>query len=187
MKLTLNDSLFDEVFQIISTNESKANSLRQSLLKNNNFDNNDELNMKIIQSLGEFEYDLKTLYRIVRDLKLSYNDIHNTLIDSNNKKEEYDKFDNINKYKKEFDDFENRLKEGNKTYYMTSSQVNHNNNNRCKNIKEFHISSYHRPENARKFQRSMSCKSYIGNWKTNNDKTNFNSINKENKYQNDIL
>ena len=54
MKLTLNDSLFDEVFQIISTNESKANSLRQSLLKNNNFDNNDELNMKIIQSLGEF-------------------------------------------------------------------------------------------------------------------------------------
>ena len=191
MKLTLNDSLFDEAFQIISTNESKANSLRQSLLKNNNFDNNDELNMKIIQCLGEFEYDLKTLYRIVRDLKLSYNDIHNTLI--NSKKEEYDnkfKFDDINKYKKEkiySDDFENKLKEGNKTYYMTSSQVNRNNNNRCKNIKEFYIRSYHIPENARKFQRSMSCKSYIGNWKTNNDKNNFNSINNENKFQNEIL
>ena len=193
MKLTLNDSLFDEIFQIISTNESKANSLRQSLLKNNNFDNNDELNMKIIQSLGEFEYDLKTLYRIVRDLKLSYNDIHNTLINSNNKKEEGDnkiKFDYLNKYKKGkiyFNEFENKLKEGNKTYYMSSSKVNYNNNNRCKNIKEYYINSYHRPENARKFQRSMSCKSYIGNWNNNNDKNNYNSFNNENKIPNDLL
>ena len=192
MKLTLNDSLFDEIFQIICTNESKANSLRQSLLKNNNFDNNDELNMKIIQSLGEFEYDLKTLYRIIRDLKLSYNDIHNTLINSNNKKEEDDnkiKFDDINKYKKGktyFDDFENILKEGNRTYFMSSSHVSHNNKNRCKNIKEYYIKSYNRPENARKFQRSMSCKSYIGNW-NNNDKNNFNSFNNDNRIQNDLL
>ena len=195
MKLTLNGPLFNEVFQIICTNESKANSLRQSLLKNNNFDNNDELNMKIIKCLGEFEYDFKTLYRIIRDLKLSYNGIHNNSLNSNNKKEELknendnkirNKFDNSNKYKEDFDDFKNKLKGKNKTYYMTSSQVNHNNNNRCKNIKEYYVNSYHRPENARKFQRSMSCKSYIGNWNTNNDKNNFKSIN-EIKIPNDLL
>ena len=41
------ESQFDEAFKIISTNKSKANSLRQSLLKNNNYNCNQ--NMQIIQ------------------------------------------------------------------------------------------------------------------------------------------
>ena len=80
MELISKDYIFDEAFKIISTNKLKANSLRQSLLQNNN--HNDELNLKTIQFLGEIEYDLKSLYDILRDLKISYNDMPNNLIHS---------------------------------------------------------------------------------------------------------
>ena len=87
------ESQFDEAFKIISTNKSKANSLRQSLLKNNNYNCNQ--NMQIIQYLGEFEYDLKSLYDILRELKLSYHDTPGNLIHSillrNKRKDQFQK------------------------------------------------------------------------------------------------
>ena len=78
---TLNDTVFNEAFNIISSNKSKANFLRQSLLQNLSYDN--ESNSKIIGYLGELEYDLKSLYDILKDLQLSYHEIHNTLIKPN--------------------------------------------------------------------------------------------------------
>ena len=59
MKITLNDIIFNEAFNIISQNKSKANSLRLSLLNTFNYDN--EISFKIRKYLGEFEYDLNTL------------------------------------------------------------------------------------------------------------------------------
>ena len=75
---TLNDSLFNEAFNIISTNKSKSNSLRQSLLQNLSY--NEESNSNIIGFLGELEYDLNSLYDILKDLRFSFHDLHNNLI-----------------------------------------------------------------------------------------------------------
>ena len=179
MEPSLNDSVFDEAFKIISTNRSKANLLRQSLLKNNNYDNNP--NLKVIEYLGEFEYDLKTLYDILRDLQLSYHDMHNALICSNIKNKNinlYGKEDNTEfKDKKgpglnnDFDNNENRIKGIGlqKTYEMTSSQFNkfNKNNNRVNDANEYYLNSSPRPCHLRKFNRSMSCKSYVGDWNSN--------------------
>ena len=195
MNPTLNDSLFDEAFKIISTNKAKANSLRQSLLKNNNYENDQNLN--VIQYLGEFEYDLKTLFEILRDLKLSYHEIHNTLTYSNinNKniknfeKEESKKLEG-KKNKKEpclynnFNDYKNTMNGigFNKTYYMTNSQFsNFNKNcNKAHNYKEYYINSCPRPSQLKKFPRSMSCKSYVGDWNSSSD-DEFNDYTKDKK------
>ena len=167
MRPTLNDSVFDEGFKIITSNKSKANTLRQSLLKNNKDDN--DLNMQIIQYLGEFEYDLKTLFDILRDLKLSFHEIHNTLINSdlnNNKNNNNIKEENKIETKKEFNglknnkkerlylknDYENFKKKCNtirRTYAMTSQLDDNstNTNTNSPNMSEYYIKSY--PRNNR--------------------------------------
>ncbi len=163
MELISKDSIFDEAFKIISTNKLKANSLRQSILQNNN--PNDELNLKTIQFLGEIEYDLKSLYDILRDLKISYNDMPNNLIHSsfrNNRIKEENEKNNLNDLDKINNN--NILKEPSKTYYITSnkfenkSESNNNNDN-----KDFYINSCPRPD---KF-RNISFNSYEGNWNLN--------------------
>ena len=176
MELISKDSLFDEAFKIISTNKSKANSLRQSLLQNNN--HNEDLNLKTIQFLGEVEYDLNSLYDILRDLKISYNDMPNNLIHSSFKnkiKKENEKND------KEFNDYSkiiNKLKAPSKTYYITSNKFENNSernnndnnsnfidnsNNNNDNNKDYFINSCPRPEKYR----NMSLNSYEGNWNLN--------------------
>ena len=157
MELISKDSIFDEAFKIISTNKLKANSLRQSLLQNNN--PNDELNLKTIQFLGEIEYDLKSLYDILRDLKISYKDIPNNLIHSsfrnNRVKEENEKND--------FDKIKNKLKEPSKTYYVTSNKFENNSENNNNDNKDLYINSCPRPD---KF-RNISFNSYEGNCNLN--------------------
>ena len=76
--LTLNEALFNEAFNIISLNQTKTNSLRQSLLKDLSY--NEEANSKVIEFLGEVEYDLNNLHGILKDLKFSYQDMHNSLL-----------------------------------------------------------------------------------------------------------
>ena len=72
MKSAQNDSIFDEALKIVSINKSKANALRLTLLKSLN--NGNDIILRIRQYLGEFEYDLKTLYNIIKDLKLLFFD-----------------------------------------------------------------------------------------------------------------
>ena len=81
MSEALSEALFNEAFNIITSNKSKSNSLRQSLLQNLSY--NDDPNSKVIGFLGEFEYDLNSLYDILKDLQLSYYDIYNNLNKSN--------------------------------------------------------------------------------------------------------
>ena len=210
MEPTLNDSVFDEAFKIITSDKSKANSLRQLFLKDNKDDN--DLNSKAIEYLGEFEYDLKTLFDILRDLKLSFHEIRNTSINSNKNKDTNIKEENdINK--KYFNDFKTIKKERlylndsdifgkmpnevKKTYSITSKRDN-NNNSKC-SINEYYIDSYSRRKsndnNNRTLPRSLSCKSYIGNWDSNNrlelsdinninNKFNFNTNRMENECRN---
>ena len=78
----INDKLFLEAYNIISSNKSKANSLRQSLLQNISCDN--DPNSKVIGFLGELEYDLKSLYDIIKDIQLSQNEEQNNNNNNNN-------------------------------------------------------------------------------------------------------
>ena len=201
MEPTSNDSTFDEAFKIITSNKSKANSLQKLFLNNNKYDK--DLNSKTIQFLNEFEYDLKTLYDILRDLKLSIHDIHNK--NDNIKKEDENKNNqkdlNLNNYTKNkkynFDiknNFENNNGRVNKTYVMTSNDNNFKNNS---NINDYYINSYPRQDlYDRRLSRSMSCQSYLGNFDSNyngfdflnNDNNNLNPYNKRNglEYRNYI-
>ena len=192
MEPTSIESQFDEAFKIISTNKSKANSLRQSLLKNNNYNCNQ--NMQIIQYLGEFEYDLKSLYDILRELKLSYHDTPGNLIHSillrNKRKDQFQKENeknNRNCYfrnkklpclNKCFDEMYNKLKGPCKTYCMSYSQLDTSQNIINDNLKDYHIKTCPREDRIR----SYSSKSYIGDWNTYSNGFNFSPGNKNNNY-----
>ena len=90
MNVSPNSSI-EEAIKIISINKSKANSLRMSLLQN--IINNNEFILKIRQYLGEFEYDLNTLYNIIKDLKiLIFNNNQNNYNNSINTEEEKNNF-----------------------------------------------------------------------------------------------
>ena len=191
------EQLFDEAFKIISVNKNKANSLRQFLLKNNKYDNNKN---KIIQYLGEFEYDLKTIYNILRELKIS-NHNNKDKIKENRKEEKNEIERDINKknrkenliLKNEFDNFENNFEGINKTYSMTTSQIGYN-QNYDNNINDYYINSFPRREYDKRLPRSISCKSYIGNWNSSykdfefllNDVNNLNNNKNDLKYKNNI-
>ena len=185
MELISKDSIFDEAFKIISTNKLKANSLRQSLLQNNN--HNDELNLKVIQYLGEIEYDLKSLHDILRDLKISYNDIPNNLIHSSFRNNRIKEEENEKQFN-DFDKINNKLKEPSKTYYITSNKFG--NNSKKNNNDDYYINSCPRPEKYR----NISFNSYDGNWNSNiipfynNNKLNSNNNNKQDKeYERNII
>ena len=49
--------------------------MRQSLLQNLSYDN--DSNSKVIGFLGELEFDLKSLYDIIKDIQLSQNETQN--------------------------------------------------------------------------------------------------------------
>ena len=130
MKQISNDESFDEAFKIITSNKSKANSLKQALLKNKKYDK--DLNLRIIKNLEEFESDLENLYDILRDLKLS---IHDSNLNHKNISKEKDKNKNEikNKNKKEmlhlnndFESFNKNYMNPNKTYIMTSQYERNN-------------------------------------------------------------
>ena len=186
------ESQFDEAFKIISTNKSKANCLRQSLLKNNNYNCNQ--NMQTIQYLGEFEYDLKSLYDILREIKLSYHDtpgsfVHSLLLrnkrrdqmEKENQKNNRNCFFRNKKFpylNKCFDEINNKLKGPYKTYCTSYSQLDTSQTNINDNLKDYHIKTCPRQDRIR----SYSSKSYIGEWNTYSNGFNFSPGNKNNNY-----
>ena len=136
---TLNDEVFLEAFNIISSNKTKANILRQNLLQN--LSNENEPNSKIIGYLGELEYDLKSLYDILKDLQLSYHEIHNILIKSNIN-------ECINKEKKAIG----------KTYSITTEK---NNKNCFDKINNYYINSPIKNDLNKTLPRSTSYNSFL--------------------------
>jgi len=151
---TLNDSLFKEAFHIVESNESKANSLRQILL--NKLEYNNELNSEIIGYFGELEFDLKSLYDILKELKISYHDIHNALIKH---KECYEKYNDINKIR-----YEEKYKINNNRTYSISSEKYENNKNNSNKINNYYINSPLNKKSNSILQRNTSCQSYLGNF-----------------------
>ena len=115
---SLNEKLFLEAYNIISSNKSKANSLRQSLLQNISCDN--DPNSKVIGFLGELEYDLKSLYDIIKDIQFSQND---------NQDNYYN--EPINEEKKRIG----------KTYSITSEKSGNGNKNNFSKINNYYINS----------------------------------------------
>ena len=63
------EDILEEVFKIIDSNKSKASSLRNSILNVNQNIYNNNLHIQIIQYLGEFEYDLKTLIELLQEFQ----------------------------------------------------------------------------------------------------------------------
>ena len=63
------DIIIEEIINIINSNKSKALSLRNSILNINQNMYNNKLYIQIVQFLGEFEYDLKTLIDLINDFK----------------------------------------------------------------------------------------------------------------------
>ena len=167
---TLNDTVFNEAFNIISSNKSKANFLRQSLLQNLSYDN--ESNSKIIGYLGELEYDLKSLYDILKDLQLSYHEIHNTLIKPNPCLNEA-----IND--------ERKNNNQGKTYSIVTGKFNNDNKNNFSKINNYYINSPINQEIDKTLQRSTSCKSYLFD-KDNNKFDNTKLIRNKYNYLNNI-
>ena len=63
------DIIFKEAIKIIDSNKQKASTLRYSILNLNQNIYTNNLNIQIIQFLGELEYDLKTLIELMNDFK----------------------------------------------------------------------------------------------------------------------
>ena len=189
MKPPVNNYIFEEAFKIISLNKSKANSLRQSILCSMNYDN--DLNLKIRQYLGEFEYDLKILYDIIRDIKSLFDKNENTLNISTTIEPEDDQshmsISNDIKNEKRFLKKNNSTKilnkHKNKLYLNDLDDSETNNNSNKKGGKSYsltinicndsHFNSHPKNKYNKKFNRSNSCKSYLGR-KYNLSKNDFN-------------
>ena len=145
----LNDKLFLEVYNIISSNRTKANFLRQTLLQNISYDN--ESNSKVLGFLGELEFDLKSLYDIIKDIQLSQNE-------------------NQNNY---YSEPTNEEKKGiGKTYSITTEKSGNGNKNNFSKINNYYINSPMNKELNKAMQRSSSCNEFL-----NNNEENQNNIN----------
>ena len=153
---TSNDILFNEAFNIISSNKSKSNFLRQSLIQNISY--NDESNPNVIGFLSELEYDLNNLNDILKDLHLSYSNIHNSLIKSNSSFNEH---------------MNDERKINRKTYSITTEKYGKDNQNKYKKINNYYINSPINREFNKSIQRSTSCKTYLlNNEEDNKEKSN---------------
>ena len=143
----LNDKLFLEVYNIISSNRTKANFLRQSLLQNISYDN--ESNSKVLGFLGELEFDLKSLYDIIKDIQLSQNEEQN----NNNNSEP------VNEEKKGIG----------KTYTITTEKKGTDNKINLSKINNYYINSPMNKELNKTMQRSSSCNEFLFNNAENNN------------------
>ena len=107
--------IMKEIEKIIDSNKLKASNLRNCLLNINQNIYTNELHFQLIQFLGEFEYDLKTLVELFNEFK--------SKIELNLQKNE--NLIKNNKIKK---------KEDISSLYMTYKQRNLKNNKNNKNI-----------------------------------------------------
>ena len=186
----LNKYLFEEAFRIISANKSKANSLRQSILNAINYDSN--FNLKIRQYLGEFEYDLKILYEILNDIKLSFNKNISTLNNSTTVEEVEGEEPSHFSYSNENQNESKILRKNNSSKYFNKfknklllKDLDDNSEKNCYNKKEGktysltinicndgHFNSNPKNKSKQKINRSNSCKSYLNKYKYRNNKRN---------------
>jgi len=86
------DIIIEEVINIINSNKSKALSLRNSFINLNQNMYSNKLYIQIVQFLGEFEYDLKTLIDLLNDYKkktqINFQNKINSLCSENKKLKE---------------------------------------------------------------------------------------------------
>ena len=143
---SINDKLFLEAFNIITSNKSKANFVRQSLLQNLSYDN--DSNSKVIGFLGELEFDLKSLYDIIKDIQLSQNETQNNYYS-----------EPINEEKKEIG----------KTYSIVTQKFGNDNKNNFSKINSYYINSPINKDLNRTMQRSSSCNEFLFNNEEKND------------------
>ena len=143
---SINDKLFLEAFNIINSNKSKANFIRQSLLQNLSYDN--DSNSKVIGFLGELEFDLKSLYDIIKDIQLSQNETQNNYYN-----------EPINEEKKEIG----------KTYSIVTQKSGNDNKNNFSKINNYYINSPINKELNRTLQKSSSCNEFLFNNEENNN------------------
>ena len=87
--------IMKEIEKIIDSNKLKASNLRNCLLSINQNIYTNELHFQIIQFLGEFEYDLKTLFELFNEFKskveLNFQKNINLIKNNKNKKSEENK------------------------------------------------------------------------------------------------
>jgi len=126
--------IMEEIEKIIDTNKSKASNLRNCVINLNQNIYNNELHFQLIQFLGEFEYDLKTLFELFIDFKskLEFNFQHNM----------NSIFSEINSLKKENTSLKDIIANyENKKSLENSPKYNKDNKSRfSKSNKSFHIS-----------------------------------------------
>ena len=126
--------IMDEIEKIIDTNKTKASNLRNCIINLNQNIYGNELHFQLIQFLGEFEYDLKTLFELFIDFK--------TKLEFNFQNNMNSIFSEINLLKKEnislkdiIENFKIKKAEENSPRYNKSYK------SRCaKNNKNFYIS-----------------------------------------------
>ena len=196
MKSSYN-AIFEEAFSIISTHKLKASSLRLTLLNTVNIDNN--INLKIRQYLGEFEYDLQILFDILNNLKSSIENINKLKDNSEDLDEDENQmalvprneFNNLKKCNsfRTLDKYKNTTFNNNiDDYESKNNSLNHSVNktkkycltiNICNdpNLKYSQKKGYNK-----KVNRSNSCKS----WKGFENSIKFDILNDENQNRNNI-
>ena len=177
----VDEIIYKEVIKIIDSNKNKASSLRNNLLgKNINIYSNN-LKLQIIQFLGEFEYDLKTLLELLNDFK-------------NKTRLKYQK--KINSFKKELKinkKEETKSKNNNKGYIKNrlNTSIKNTKKNEKENLsqKNFYTNKENIFNNNDFGNKSQFCDyfSFITNLQRNNlNKKNPNFIKYENYKQNNI-
>ena len=105
--------LIKEIEKIIDTNKLKAENLRNILLNQNQNIYNNDLHFNLVKFLGEFEYDLKTLFELFIDFKKK--------IEFNFQNNINSIFSEVNSLKKENISLKKIIKNNNKKKYRENS------------------------------------------------------------------
>ena len=123
--------IMKEIEKIINTNKVKASDLRNCILNINKSPYTNDLHFQLIQFLGEFEYDLKTLFELFNDFKATMefdfqNNINSFCSEINSLKKENQSLKNI------IEKYENKKYGENnhkyKSYKSSTTMLKKNNN-----------------------------------------------------------
>ena len=123
--------IMKEIEKIINTNKVKASDLRNCILNINKSPYTNDLHFQLIQFLGEFEYDLKTLFELFNDFKATMefdfqNNINSFCSEINSLKKENQSLKNIIKKYENKKYGENNHKY--KSYKSSTTMLKKNNN-----------------------------------------------------------
>ena len=178
--------IYREIIKIIDSNKNKASSLRNSLLNINKNIYSNNLTIQIMQFLGEFEYDLKTLIELLNDFKKKTRYKHQKKLNSLKKENKSNKIEEINN--------KNNIIKNNKGFIKTrinqnikKSKNSEKSQNQNLSQKNFYISKENIFNNNESETKSKFCDyfSFLNNLKRNNiSQKNPNIIKYENYKQN---